>query len=111
MSAYLFLILVTSPQIKLNNQKSEVLKQVSSSRGLIFGDFAFSVSHDNEEWISASSSAIVMPSATHSIKIDCQAEAIFVIEKECVFRRMLDGISYHFCLIPDRIFVVLNTCL
>ena len=67
------------------------LLQVSSSRGLIFGAFGFR--SNGEEWISASSAAIVMPSTTHTLEIDCQAEAIFVIEKECIFRRMLDGIS------------------
>jgi DNA topoisomerase VI subunit A len=63
--------------------------QVSSSRGLVFGALAFRV--NEEEWISASKAAIVMPSATHSMEMDCQADAIYVVEKECVFRRMLDG--------------------
>lgn len=34
---------------------------------------------------------VAVPSAAHSIEMDVGADAIFLVEKECIFRRLLDG--------------------
>jgi len=34
---------------------------------------------------------VAVPSTAHNIEFDLDADAIFLVEKECIFRRLLDG--------------------
>ena len=36
---------------------------------------------------------VAVPSTAHNIEFDLDADAIFLVEKECIFRRLLDGLS------------------
>lgn len=73
------------------------LNVVSFSRGLVFGAFKYKDADGAE--ISCEASACAIPSLSHSIEFSVDAEAIFVVEKECIFRRLLDdnfvGIKFH----------------
>jgi hypothetical protein len=65
------------------------LNIVSFSRGILCG--AILLREKDGQWMDCSSSPVTMPSCMHTIEINADnTSAVFVLEKECIFRRLIN---------------------
>jgi len=65
------------------------LNIVSFSRGILCG--AILLKEKDGQWMDCSSSPVTMPSCMHTIEINADnTSAVFVLEKECIFRRLIN---------------------